>query len=99
MRRTLIPAALMSLITISSAGAQPGPAAITAAGHAETSNLVLIQRQRDGNANPQHDNRQRYTPGRRYKNAPPGWNHHGNRRPGNWRQRGCVTVGPIWFCP
>ncbi len=40
----------------------------------------------------------RYVPGRRYATAPRGWNRYG-ARPGNWRTRGCVMVGPIWFCP
>lgn len=40
----------------------------------------------------------RYAPGARLRNAPPGYRRHG-ARPGNWRTRGCVMVGPIWFCP
>lgn len=27
-----------------------------------------------------------------------GW-HRFNRRPGDWRRRNCVAVGPVWFCP
>jgi hypothetical protein len=27
-----------------------------------------------------------------------GW-HRYHHRPSNWRSRGCVIVGPIWFCP
>jgi len=40
----------------------------------------------------------RWVPGRRYDRSPPGW-HRQHRRPGDWRRRGCVTVGPVWFCP
>ena len=40
----------------------------------------------------------RYAPGARYRSAPPGYRRYG-ARPGNWRTRGCVTVGAIWFCP
>ncbi len=29
----------------------------------------------------------------RYRN----WNRYGYR-PYNWRSRGCVAVGPVWFC-
>lgn len=25
------------------------------------------------------------------------WNRYGSR-PYNWRSRGCVAVGPVWFC-
>lgn len=27
-----------------------------------------------------------------------GWNRY-SHRPHSWRSRGCVSVGPIWFCP
>lgn len=37
-------------------------------------------------------------PGGRYKHAPKGW-HRYDKRPGDWRTRGCVIVGPIWWCP
>jgi hypothetical protein len=40
----------------------------------------------------------RYVPGRRYNSAPHGWRRYG-ARPGDWRMRGCVMVGPMWFCP
>jgi hypothetical protein len=34
---------------------------------------------------------------RRYR-AYRGWNRYYDR-PYRWRARGCVAVGPIWFCP
>jgi hypothetical protein len=40
----------------------------------------------------------RYVPGRRYHSAPHGW-HRYHARPRNWSRRGCVIVGPVWFCP
>jgi len=40
----------------------------------------------------------RYNPGGHYKHAPHGWRRY-DRRPGDWRTRGCVIVGPIWWCP
>lgn len=42
--------------------------------------------------------RPHYVPGRRYHSAPHGW-HRYHHRPGNWRTRGCILVGPVWFCP
>lgn len=36
--------------------------------------------------------------GHKYKKAPRGWRRHG-KRPANWRTRGCIIVGPVWFCP
>jgi len=40
----------------------------------------------------------RYVAGHRYRSAPHGWHRYG-RRPGDWRTRGCILAGPIWFCP
>jgi len=39
-----------------------------------------------------------YRAGHRYKHAPRGW-HRYNSRPSFWQTRGCVVVGPVWFCP
>jgi hypothetical protein len=44
------------------------------------------------------DWRRRYSPGARYREAPRGWRRYGYR-PRDWRTRGCILVGPIWFCP
>jgi len=40
----------------------------------------------------------RYMPGHHYHSAPHGW-HRYHRRPHDWRTRGCIIVGPVWFCP
>lgn len=42
--------------------------------------------------------RQKYRAGGHYDRAPSNW-HRYNKRPGNWQRRGCITVGPIWWCP
>jgi hypothetical protein len=39
-----------------------------------------------------------YRAGHRYRSAPRGWHRH-HRRPADWRVRGCILVGPVWFCP
>jgi hypothetical protein len=39
-----------------------------------------------------------YRAGGRYHSAPHGWRRYG-ARPRDWRTRGCVIVGPVWFCP
>jgi hypothetical protein len=33
-----------------------------------------------------------------YKYAPHGWHRH-QYRPLGWYARGCVLVGPVWYCP
>jgi hypothetical protein len=40
----------------------------------------------------------RYRAGEHYRSAPHGW-HRYHRRPHDWRTRGCIVVGPLWFCP
>ena len=40
----------------------------------------------------------KFRPGGHYKHAPNGWHRH-DKRPGDWHARGCVVVGPIWYCP
>jgi Ni/Co efflux regulator RcnB len=39
-----------------------------------------------------------YRPGHHYHAAPHGW-HRYHYRPRDWRTRGCIVVGPLWFCP
>ncbi len=39
-----------------------------------------------------------YRAGSRHSRAPRNWRRYG-ARPGDWRTRGCVIVGPIWYCP
>jgi hypothetical protein len=39
-----------------------------------------------------------FRPGSRHAHAPKGWHRH-SRRPSYWQTRGCVVVGPVWFCP
>jgi hypothetical protein len=34
----------------------------------------------------------------RRRGPPPGWRRH-NTRPWDWQRRGCIQIGPLWFCP
>jgi hypothetical protein len=43
-------------------------------------------------------NKNHYSPGSRHKHGPKNW-HRYNKRPGDWRTRGCIIVGPVWWCP
>ncbi len=61
--------------------------------------LVQAQRKRiDRRYDRRRGYNRRFVPGRRYGRPPPNWRRY-NSRPGNWRTRGCVIVGPLWFCP
>ena len=103
MLKIIMAAALTGLVTISSASAVPAPLPMTVAQQLPMPELLLVQDRRAARRNDGlrqgGDRRQIYTPGRRYNSAPNGWNRYGNRRPGNWRNRRCIMVGPIWFCP
>ena len=39
-----------------------------------------------------------YRKGYAYRSPPPGWNRYA-ARPWGWQRRGCVSIGPAWFCP
>jgi hypothetical protein len=56
---------------------------------------------RDGNRNynmkRRGGNHMRFRNNDRRYDAYRGWNRY-NSRPRGWRNRGCVAVGPIWFC-
>jgi hypothetical protein len=88
MLKYVVPAAIASLVAITSASAAPvsGPAQAKASNE---SGIVKVQH---------HTLRHRYIAGRKYRSAPRGW-HRYDRRPGDWRTRGCIIVGPIWWCP
>ncbi|MFD2184571.1 hypothetical protein [Rhodoplanes azumiensis] len=33
-----------------------------------------------------------------YRGPPPGWRRY-DGRPSGWRNRGCIQIGPVWYCP
>lgn len=45
-----------------------------------------------------YGSKNQFRPGGRYSSAPKGWHRH-SKRPSYWQTRGCVVVGPVWFCP
>ncbi len=70
--------------------------------------LVEVQHRRDGRRHHKsrrhhqsrrhHHSRRHYAPRRGYYRGPPGYRRYGSR-PSNWQRRGCVSAGPVWFCP
>lgn len=58
-------------------------------------NKVVVKRGPGPGARP---HKFRYRPGTRLRRAPSHW-HRYDSRPGDWSTRGCVVVGPIWWCP
>ncbi|WP_271168318.1 hypothetical protein [Hansschlegelia plantiphila] len=109
MLKFLIPATLAALLPASAALASP--ATSSADFFSPTAGSIeLVQLRHEKKAAPHREMRhgpamknrngrnQRFTPGGRYRSAPSGWRRYG-ARPGDWRTRGCVQVGPLWFCP
>ncbi|MFA6265037.1 MAG: hypothetical protein WC670_04885 [Pseudolabrys sp.] len=99
MRVTFFAAALLiSGLVASAASAAP---IAPAQGIAHQASIIDVQyhpdRGRDHYRRPA-PRPQRYRAGQRYRSAPHGW-HRYDRRPGDWNRRGCVMVGPLWFCP
>ncbi len=103
--KALIPAAIASLISITPAsatapaslGTQLSPLAVADVIPAASRNRHDGRRHREGRRH-SHSSRRYYVPGRRYTHAPRGWRRY-HTRPYYWRTRGCIVVGPIWFCP
>jgi hypothetical protein len=101
----LAPAFLASALLM--APASLTPAAAAPMGSAKSLGVTLdplveVQHRRDGRRHHQsrryHQGRRHYAPPRRYHRGPPGYRRYGSR-PYNWQRRGCVMVGPVWFCP
>ncbi len=103
MIKSILSAAVVSLIAVSAAYASPA-APSTKLPQATTSDVVQVGKKSHG----KHYGRHRY----KYKYRGPrygkGWRgyHHGGRywkyryykRPWNWYALGCVSVGPVWYC-
>lgn len=105
MTKVLVSAALLAFAGLavtpasaSPASASPAPAALAPIVAAE---VVQVQGRRwdDDRRTGRFDrDGSHYRPGHRYDRAPSHW-HRYHSRPRDWRRRGCIIVGPIWFCP
>lgn len=73
-------------------------ASVPQSGISATTPVVEVQHRRDHHRAHRRGPPPRWVAGRRYDRSPPGWRRHG-KRPHDWRRRGCVVVGPVWFCP
>jgi hypothetical protein len=79
------------------ASAAPLSKAAGATQSAAQSDVVQVRKYNNRNYKKRH-NRKAYNwrNDRRYYRYR-SWNRYGSR-PYNWRSRGCVAVGPVWFC-
>ncbi len=42
--------------------------------------------------------RDRYYHHHHYRRPPPGWRRY-SYQPYGWGRRGCIAIGPVWYCP
>jgi hypothetical protein len=96
MMNVIASATLVSLLGIAPAFATPRTSAVFPA-VAPDGALVQVQNRPDWDGDRRRD-RDHYRPGHRYDRAPGHW-HRYHSRPHDWRRRGCIIVGPVWFCP
>lgn len=95
-------ASLLGFMSLSPASAAPAPSSALKQMSAQDSRIVQTQyappRKAHRNKAYRKGYRKGYRAGHRYQHAPRGWKRYG-ARPYGWQSRGCVIVGPVWFCP
>lgn len=96
-----ISAALLGVMSLTPANALPASGAKQAIAGTSTQGVELIAH-KPGHKKYGKKNyfgpKPHYRPGGRYSHAPKGWHRH-SKRPAYWQTRGCIVVGPVWFCP
>ncbi|MGD9805297.1 MAG: hypothetical protein AB7E81_14060 [Hyphomicrobiaceae bacterium] len=98
-KATLAAAALLLGAGFATANAASVPqSGIPAASSTSELPLLTVQHRPDHRRGHRSPPPRRWVAGNRYDRSPPGWHRH-SKRPGDWRRRGCVIVGPVWFCP
>jgi hypothetical protein len=89
-------AALAAGFAATSASAAPVSGSI---GVSKSSDGIVLVDHKKGHKNYNKWGKHRhYKPGSHHKHPPKNWRRY-DKRPGDWRTRGCVIVGPIWWCP
>ena len=109
MLKYILPAAVASLLACSAASAAPvsvpttsGIAASAASGVIEVRDHKRGHSSRGHRGHRSSGHRHRGHRARGHRGYYHGGRRYGHRyysRPYNWRSRGCVIVGPLWFCP
>lgn len=102
--KMLIPALFLAAV-MQAPAPTPASAAAVKPSIAVESSVIEVQARRDrrGLRRDRRDYRRGWRGNRRYyrggyRRPPRGWRRYGYR-PYNWRSRGCVVIGPLWFCP
>lgn len=100
MLKALVPAAIMSILAATPTLAAPGTSSLLQLNAVTPAATVQVDdrewnRERRGARRRGRDHS--FTPGRRYDRAPSHYRRH-VYRPRDWERRGCILVGPMWFC-
>jgi hypothetical protein len=98
-----IPAVLSATLLASTAVA--APLALPAAGSSDHGLLIQVKDWKHDKDWKYHDKNWKHKDDRwdhdehHHKGHPPrGW-HSYHQRPNDWHRRGCMAVGPLWYCP
>ena len=102
MMKALVAAAALSLLVVSGASASP-VALGKQLSNASTSDLQQIGERKKYGKSYKHKNKKYgdWHKGKkygRYGGPPPGWRSY-SYRPWGWERRGCLLIGPVWYCP
>lgn len=100
----MIPALLLSVAMLAPASALPGK--LPEPAQMATMQLKVDDRERHygdrrdrfGDRDFMHRGDRYYGRGYVRREPPRGWHRFGYR-PNDWRTRGCLEIGPAWFCP
>jgi hypothetical protein len=92
MVKIVMTAAVMSLLVCADASALPAPKAQLAE---PSSALVEVGKKYDYK---KHGYKHGHYKHHGYKHPPKGWRSYSNR-PWGWQRRGCIVIGPAWYCP
>jgi hypothetical protein len=99
MLKFVVPALFASFISISTVQAAPLTAPpLDLATATSPADLIQAQYRHRDSHNRRNNRHHRYDRRRSHRHPPHGWRRFGHR-PHDWRMRGCIAIGPAWFCP
>jgi hypothetical protein len=93
----LIPAVFAAALLGGSAYAAPLPASSGLAAH-DSGMIVQVGKKKWKKWNRGGYGRGHHYRGHHYRHPPRGW-HRYHSRPYGWSRRGCIAIGPVWYCP
>jgi hypothetical protein len=97
MIKTILPAAAFSLLISSGAWALPS----VSSDHQISSSSSVVKVNDDGD---DHGRHRKWHGDHAFRDDDHGWNdhyrdwHRYSYRPDHWDERGCISVGPVWYC-